>query len=253
MILDVSAAWLAAVLLCSIRLSAMLLLAPVLQAMRMPLRVRVAFVLALSMALVSGMRLAPAAAPADLPQLMNAAIGEASLGALLGFGLFTAFAAFNFAGNLLDLQMGFNIANLLDPITHAQSPLLATLLGMLAVMLFFAVDAHHALLRGFAWSLERVPLGTSMTSPQPALLAAQFGSLYALGLMLAAPVLFCLFLIEIALAVLSRNLQQMNVFVLGAPIKIGAGLILLALCAGHIGSLAQRIFQSMFQFWEALL
>lgn len=253
MILDTSAAWLAAVLLCSVRLSAMLLLAPVLQAMRLPLRIRVAFVVALSVALVSGMRLVPAATPAGLPDLVHAAIGEAGLGALLGFGLFTAFAAFHFAGNLLDLQMGFNIANLLDPITHSQSPLLATLFGMLAVMLFFAFDAHHALLRGFAWSLERVPLGTALAPPQPALLAAQFGSLYVLGLMLAAPVLFCLFLIELVLSVLSRNLQQMNVFVLGAPIKIGVGLTLLALTAAHIGQLSQRIFHSMFQFWEAVL
>lgn len=253
MTFDINATWITAVLLCSLRLSALLMAAPILQALGLPVRIRITLILCLALALVSGMRLTLAHPPTDLGTLIGAGINEVLVGALMAYGIFAAFAAFSFAGNALDLQIGFNIANIFDPITRSQSPLLASLLGMVAVMLFFAMDAHHALLRGFAWSLERIPLGGPAPSFNPALLIKQFGTVFTLGLMLAAPVLFCLFLVELAMAVLSRNLQQMNVFVLSAPVKIGVGLVVMASMAGHIGTVSARIFASIFTFWEAVL
>jgi flagellar biosynthetic protein FliR len=246
-------AWLTAVLLCSLRLSTILMLTPVLQALGLPVRVRILIVLAFSVTLVSGPRGPMAAMPSDLPGLLAAGVNELLVGALMAYGIFAAFAAFSFAGNALDLQVGFNIASLFDPVTRSQSPLLASLLSMVAVALFFTMDAHHALLRGIGYSLERIPLGGPAPHPDAALLTRQFGIVFTLGLMLAAPILFCLFLVELALAVLSRNLQQMNVFVLGAPIKIAVGLTLMAVMAAHIGSVARRIFDSIFTFWEAVL
>ena len=253
MTFDFNPAWLSAVLLCSLRLSALLLLTPLMQALGMPLRVRMVLILALSVTLVSGMGLRVAASPLDLPSMLLAGINELFVGALMAYGIFAAFAAFSFAGNALDLQIGFNIANIYDPLTRSQSPLLASLLGMLAVALFFGMDAHHALLRGFAYSLERVPLGRAMTLPDPTLLIKQFGTVFTLGLMLAAPVLFCLFLVELAMAVLSRNLQQMNIFILGAPVKIAVGLVLLASMSSHLGVVAEKIFNGVFLFWDAVL
>ena len=253
MSLDFNVAWISAVLLCATRLSALLLATPVLQAMGLPFQVRVTLILVLSLSLVTGMGLAPAAPLSDVGALIGAAINELLTGALMAFGIFAAFAAFSFAGNALDLQIGFNIANVYDPVTRSQAPLLASLLGMLAVVLFFTLDAHHALLRGVAYSLERVPLGRALPLPEPLLIIKQFGTVFTLGLMLAAPVLFCLFMVELALAVLSRNLQQMNIFVLGAPIKIAVGLVILALSANHIGTVSKRIFDTIFTFWEAVL
>lgn len=253
MTLDFNVAWVTAVLLCAMRLSALLVLTPVLQSMGMPVRVRLILILTLSLSLVSGMGLAPAVAMTDITAVIGAAINELLIGALMAFGIFTAFAAFHFAGSALDLQIGFNIANIFDPVTKSQSPLLASLFGMLAVMLFFTMDAHHAVLRGVAYSLERVPLGAAMAMPEPALVVRQFGTLFTFGLMLAAPLLFCLFLLELALAVLSRNLQQMNIFILSAPIKIAVGLVFLAMSAGHIGTVSKQIFDGIFTFWEAVL
>jgi flagellar biosynthetic protein FliR len=253
MTFNINAAWLIAVLLCSLRLSALLLVTPILQALGLPVRVRILLILALALALVSGMQLRLAAPPTEVGGLIAAGVRELMIGALMAYGIFVAFAAFNFAGNALDLQIGYNIANVFDPVTRSQSPLLSSLLGMLAVALFFTMDAHHALLRGFAWSLERIPLGSAAPMPDPALLLRQFGLVFSLGLTLAAPVLFCLFLVELALAVLSRNLQQMNIFVLSAPVKIAVGLAMLAATASHIGAVSERIFGAIFTFWEAAL
>jgi flagellar biosynthetic protein FliR len=253
MTLDFNSAWVTALLLCSIRLSALLLLTPVLQAMSIPAQVRVILVMLLAVGLIGGMRLAPAGMPNDLPQFFAAAANELAVGALMAFGIFCAFAAFSLAGNALDFQIGFSIANIFDPITRSQTPLIASLFGMAAVALFFALDAHHLLLRGVAYSLERVPLGTPMQPLDPAALAREFGGVFTMGLMLAAPPLFCLFLVEICLAVLSRNLPQLNIFMFSIPINIAVGLAVLALMSPHIGAVAKKIFASIFQFWEAVL
>ena len=98
---------------------------------------------------IAGMHLAPNAPVTDIPALISAGLAEVTIGALMAFGVFAAFAAFSFAGNALDLQIGFSLANIFDPITRSQSPLLAAIFGMIAVALFFTMDAHHTLLREF--------------------------------------------------------------------------------------------------------
>lgn len=250
---DFSTAWATGVLLCALRLATVFTLAPFWQPLGLPVRVRVLIILALSATLVSATHAVPLAPPASVPALLGAAVNELMVGALMAFGVFTAFAAFAFAGNALDLQMGFNIANVFDPVTRTQSPLLASLFAMTAVVLFFTVDAHHAVLRGIAYSLERIPLGGPAPRPDVQAFARQFSIVFTLGLALAAPVLFCLFFVELAMAVLSRNLQQLNVFVLGTPIKIVLGLTLLATLAPQFGQTARRIFDAIFSFWEAVL
>ena len=250
---DFSTVWLTGVLLCTLRLSTLLLLAPFWQPLGLPARVRVLIILAFAVTLVSATYAAPSAAPASVPALLGAALNELLVGALMAFGVFTAFGAFSFAGNALDLQIGFNIANVFDPVTRSQSPLLASLFTLTAVVLFFSFDAHHAVMRGIAYSLERIPLGGPAPRPDVRALARQFGFVFTLGLVLAAPVLFCLFFVELAMAVLSRNLQQLNVFVLGTPIKIVIGLVLLATLAPQFGQTARRVFDAIFDFWEAVL
>jgi flagellar biosynthetic protein FliR len=250
---DFSTVWVTGVLLCALRVATVFMLAPFWQPLGLPVRVRVLIILALSATLVSATHTAPTAALASVPALLAAAVNELLVGALLAFGVFTAFAAFAFAGNALDLQIGFNIANVFDPITRSQSPLLASLFAMTAVVLFFTFDAHHAVLRGIAYSLERIPLGGPAPRPDVRALGRQFGIVFTLGLALAAPVLFCLFFVELAMAVLSRNLQQLNVFVLGTPIKIILGLVMLATLAPQFGQTARRIFDAIFGFWEAVL
>lgn len=253
MILDLSLAWITAVVLCSLRLSALLAMTPILAAAAVPMRIRILLVLILSASFVSGLQLAPAALPTDLASMIAVAVNELAIGGLMAFGIFAAFAAFSFAGNLLDVQVGFSIASIFDPITRADTPLLASLFAMLAVVLFFAADAHHTLLRGVAYSLERIPLGSAMIAPDPAALARQFGSVFSFGLLLAAAPLFCLFLVQIALAVLSRSLPQLNILMLSMPINIIVGLAVLAYVAGHLGTIATRVFDGLFQFWERVL
>jgi flagellar biosynthetic protein FliR len=234
-------------------MGAMLLMTPIIDGFGIPARVRVLVVLALSACLVSSLPVSLHLSVSDPGTFFLAATRELAIGALLGFGALCAFATFSFAGNLLDQQMGFSLASVYDPMSRAQSPLITTVFGLIGVCLFFTTDAHHTLFRGFAYSLEKIPLGTALHDFSPSSLVRQFGLIFTFGLVLAAPVFFCIYLVELGLAVISRNLPQMNVFMIGIPVKIACGLILLSLLSIRMGPVFDKAFASIFRFWQEVL
>jgi flagellar biosynthetic protein FliR len=253
MTLRADMAWLTLVLLFSLRVAPLFILAPVLGSAPAPALARAALALGLSAAVVSASGAALDAVPGTLPALLAAAATELVLGAALAFGLAAAFAAFLFAGRLLDLQFGFGIATLVDPSTRAQAPLLGTALHLLAVVLFFVLDGHHMLLRALAFSLERFPPGGSLAALQPEAVAVQFGVVFSAGLAVAAPALLAVLLLDVAFAVASRTMPQMNVFIISIPFKIALGLAMLALSLPFLAPAMRTAFESVFRYWDALL
>lgn len=247
---DAGLSWATSTLLLSLRLSAILLMTPVLHAFGVPVTVRVLLVLGLSAVISAGYTFPSSMLPADLGSLLQAAVREIALGATLALGILLAFGAFAVAGRLLDVQIGFGIAQVFDPLTQTQVPIFTSIFNLVAALVFFLVDGHHALLRAVAYSLEQFPLG----HPWPLREAIgpvlkQAGGLFALGFALAAPVVFCLFLVELALGVVARNLPQMNMLVLGIPVKIIAGLLALTLWFGGMGTAMNRAYAGIFQMW----
>ena len=108
-----------AVLLVAARLAALLLFAPLFLSAAIPGVVRLVAVLVLAAGIVASARVVPSAVPADLAGLGLAVVTEVFVGAVLAFGVFCAFAAFQLGGQLLDFQMGFGVANVIDPATSA--------------------------------------------------------------------------------------------------------------------------------------
>jgi len=252
MTLIVDPLWGFCVFLLSLRIGTLFVLSPIWGVASVPAPFRVLLVLALSGLLVTATAAHATALPSSLGGLLGAAVSEVVIGAILAFGVFAAFAAFSLAGKVLDVQVGFGIGSVFDPVTHSQAPLLGTVLNLLAVVMFFAVDGHHMLLRGIAFSIEALPPGAMLPALPVDAVLRQFGAMFALGATLAAPVMFCLLLVDLGLAVLSRNLPQMNVFIVAVPLKIFVGLAMLAASVSYLGPVVAKIFASIFSFWEAL-
>jgi flagellar biosynthesis protein FliR len=245
--------WLLTTALIALRLGVALLLTPVLAFGSVPARFRLIFVVALAALLVAATGARAPAGAQDVVAFAAMAAAEAMLGALLAFGVLAAFAAFQLAGRLLDLQLGFGVATLIDPATRGHAPLLGTLLWMAGAMLFFAIDAHHALIGAFALSLQSVPPGRPLGELALAPIVAQFGLMFSFSLAIAAPVVFMLLLVDTVVAVMARTMPQMNIFFLSLPLKILVGLLVLALSVVHIGPVARRCFESIFAMWESVL
>ncbi|MES2351272.1 MAG: flagellar biosynthetic protein FliR [Pseudomonadota bacterium] len=253
MAIDIDPAWMMAVFFTALRLGVVLMMTPIFSNLSGLVTVRVLLTLSLSALLVSGLgtRLPPPAL--ELGPVLLAALAELVTGLTLAFGVFAAFGAFSVAGKILDVQSGFGLGNVYDPVTRAGAPLFATLLNLAAVAVFFGMDAHHALLRGMAFSLREVAPGSGFHELDAEAVIRQFGLMFSLGVALIIPVMLCLLLAETGLAVVSRVLPQMNVFVVGVPVKIVVGLAVFALAMGTLQPVMARVYASIFIYWEQVL
>lgn len=246
--------WLLNIFFLSIRVAAMLFMTPVLFAASIPLSIRVLLILALSVAIAAG--IGPEHNSSHLiasggGALIVASLRELAFGASLAVGILIGFAMISMAGRLLDVQIGFGMAQVFDPLTRSQLPIVTALFNQLGVIFFFLIDAHHTLLRAVAFSVEKFPLGQAWSVEGFALpMLKHVGSLFSLGFALASPVVFCLLLVELSLGVVSRNLPQMNMFVLGVPIKVIVGLATLSVWVAVAGASLTRIHASIFQTWD---
>ncbi|PTT75270.1 type III secretion protein, partial [Pelomonas sp. HMWF004] len=151
---------------------------------------------------------------------------------------------------LLDLQMGFGIATVLDPVTRANAPMIGVALSMLGLSVFFASEGHHALLRGIVHTAQWVPPGAVWQLPSAALLVKVAGTMFSLAIVVMAPALFMLLLVELALDVMSRVMPQMNVLFVGIPVKVMVGLGTLALAAPGMAPAFRQVYASVFSFWQ---
>jgi flagellar biosynthetic protein FliR len=171
----------------------------------------------------------------------------------MSLGIAFAFAAFSVGARLLDVQIGFGIGQVFDPVTQQQLPAISGIVGQLAVVLFFLSDSHLAVLRGLAISIERFPPGAGWPLEAAFAPVLRYASgAFSLGFAIVAPVVFCLALIDLGLGVLARNLPQMNMFVLGIPVKVMAGIAALALWVTASSGVVARINASIFAGWEAM-
>jgi flagellar biosynthesis protein FliR len=243
--------WLVAALLLSVRLGTLVLMAPPLGGAMVPATVRVAIVLGWAAALALGSGSASAWPTAG--ELLAACFSEVALGAVMALGLNMAFAIFAVGARLIDVQIGFGMGQVFDPMTRQQQPVLSAVFTQLALVGFFLLDGHHGLLRGIALSIESVPPGHAWsTAAMLPALARQAGQMFSLGFAMVAPIVFCLTLVELGLGVLSRNLPQMNTLVVGVPIKVVVGLSALAMWATVGGPAIAKAYTTGFAMWGAI-
>jgi flagellar biosynthesis protein FliR len=238
------APWMASALLLSLRLSVAVAMSPALSAYGVPVTVRLALVFALA-ALALSSPAAPAPDPALLqsPQaFITAGATELLLGMLLGLGVHVVLAAFAVAGRILDVQIGFGIGSIFDPVTRASQNVMGSLMSLLGVTLFFVTDAHLALAGMLAGSLKLFPIGQlpSFADPMPVVTAA--GSMFSMGLALAAPVAIALVLTDLFVGIASRNMPQINVLVLSIPLKVLIAYFILALSVRAWTPITERMF-----------
>ncbi|MET3513379.1 flagellar biosynthetic protein FliR [Pseudacidovorax sp. 1753] len=226
---------------------------PVFYALPQTRVVRTLLMLSLAICIAAGLGVSPVISRMEWGDILVAAMYELALGATLGLGVLIAFAAFAIAGQVLDAQLGFGLAQIVDPVTMRPVPVLTSAFNYLAALVFFALNGHHALLRGISYSLERFPLGAPWSTVHVlGPLLKQAAGLFSLGFALVAPVVFCILLVEFALGVVSRNLPQMNMFVMGIPIKIIVGLAALSFWLVGAEAAMTRIYASILLTWTQI-
>lgn len=154
---------------------------------------------------------------------------EAALGALLGyaFGLFQVPA--RVCGEFLTEELGLSFGAFLDPSGQNSVSALTQILDVLGVLLFFGLDGHHLFLAALDATFTRYPVGGAMPNVPVQHLVAGMSMTVGWGLVIAAPVAVCLFVVTLVLTLMTRAAPQINLFTVGFPLRLLAGLVLLFL------------------------
>jgi len=222
------AAGMPAFLLILMRLSGLFLAAPFWSSRMFPVSVKVSLCLFLALTLLPAVDVSRA--PDAVLPLALAAVGELAWGALAGFAASLCFAAVQLAGYYLDFELGMGIANVVDPTFGAPVPLAGTFLYLLALVVFLSADGHHLLLSALVQSFRAIPPGAvAIPGAAGGGLVAQAGAMFVVGPELAAPVVVPLFLANLALGLVSRTVPQLNVLVVGLPLKSWLGVLFLGM------------------------
>lgn len=244
--------WLFGVVLVATRLAALLFLSPLLTLGRIPARILMLIVVIFAVGINSLVQQYDSLAVMSGSDFFLCLIREMSVGFLMAFGVHCAFAAFEFGGRTLDLQMGFGVAGLLNPSTHEQSPLLGSALLITGVMTFYLLQGHHWIAKGVLQSYEWFPLGGSFPEMRLGPVVKQFGLMFSLGMLLVSPAIIVLLLVDGAMAIAVRTMPQVNIFMLSIPVKIAVGLAMLGISIPLLKQPFQQIFTSIFSFWGAV-
>ena len=222
--------FLTAVVLVMIRLSGIMVFAPVFSSEAIPARVKIVFILAVS-ALLAPLVSALPSAHAEIGVVP--VIGELGVGLVLGLSLSMVSEMLLFAGQVFGFQFSFSLVNLLDPNSPVQTPLMGQLLLLLGTLVVIASGLHRTILFAILRSFSNAPVGAVFCDGGVGLSMAKLmsGVLFA-ALQLAAPVLAATLLAEVTIAVMSRISPQLPVMIVAVPAKTLLGYIVL------IGSLA---------------
>lgn len=206
-----------------VRILAMFTAAPLLYHKSIPHRLKLAF------AAVITLIIAPTLPPASgEPGWLL--VQQLLIGLSIGLGLQLIFAAFEVAGDLLGLQMGLSFASFIDPQNSTSSPLIGSLLNLIATLVFLAINGHLMMIAGIAESFSVIPIGSDSPSAANWHALALLGSeMFRVGLHLALPVLATMLILNLALGVLARAAPQLNIFAVGFPATILIGLTAFAL------------------------
>lgn len=181
-----------------------------------------------------------------LPHFVGLAVTESLVGVAIGLMASVVFAVVQFAGELLDVQIGYSIASVVTPGIMGPVSLLANFHYILFVLWFLAVNGHYGIILALLESYRVLPFGASVFGGSLASVFLQSSaSMFVLGVQLAAPVMLALFLTNVSLAVASRAVPQMNVFVVGLPATLLVGLTVLAIVMPDIVWMFQGLLTTM--------
>ncbi len=219
-----------AFLLVNFRIGGLMLAAPILSRGSIPSIVKVGFAVLLAIIILPIAMKNTLPLATSLPDLAGIGFKEVLVGVTLGFILKLLFYAAEMAGSFVGFQSGLSVASIVDPTTKNQVNLLGAFWVLIASVIFLAIDGHHIVISGLADSYAMIPIGKATFGPDALdLLMRLSGAVFTMSLKLAAPILLTVFLVDVALGVLARTIPQMNIFVIGIPVKIAVASLMMAM------------------------
>jgi flagellar biosynthetic protein FliR len=234
------------------RLTGMMLFAPMFGSIAIPPRIKAVLVFTLTLLLYPG--LAGAMPKVAINQWPLILLSELVVGVVVGIATNLVFDGVQMAGQILSVQLGYSLINILDPQTQVESTVVATFHQTVAMLIFLRLNIHLLLLRSLARSFVYLPTQSAHFGPlfTGSVLHAA-ASVFAIGIQIAAPVLSATLVADIALGMLGKASPQLPLMLLGPAVKSVLGLLILSSALKYWPGLFERLFLQSVEVSENLL
>lgn len=222
------AAWLTPLLWPFLRALALFTAMPVLGGRNVPTRVRIALAAFISLAAQPSLvGLSDVSqVPLDSPTAVLLVVQQLVIGLSLGFAVRLVFAAVEFAGEIVGLQMGLNFAGFFDPLSASAATATSRFFGTLVAWLFIVINGHLLVIGALIQSFAIFPVGPEPLAFLREMQPHRWGAeIFSTGLWIALPLVTLLLFVNIVLGAISRVAPQINIFAIGFPVTLGMGLL----------------------------
>ena len=235
-------------LLVMVRLSGLMISAPVLASRNIPVIAKIGLTALTAMLVTPMVPALDQTLPDTAVPFAALAVGELIIGVLIGFVMTLLFAAVQVAGQIIDLQTGFGIMNVFNPAMETQFPIFGFFLFIIAVLYLLVFGGHRLMLWALCSTYQSIPVGGFVARPELLLEMSRWGqTMFLNGLMIAAPVAAAMLLAYVTMGLLGRVVPQIHLFVVGFPVTIATGLFITALVVGVYVRVLDGMFQQMFR------
>lgn len=171
---------------------------------------------------------------------------ELIVGLIIGFVIYMMFQVFYFVGHLISMSSGLSMSNMLDPTIGQQVPVIGKLYHHVAIALFLVTNGHHIIFKSLIHSYLLIPIGDGQINEGIIdQMITMINSYFIISLKIAAPIMVTMFILDFALGILARTAPQMNMFVIGFPIKIMVSMIMILTATVLINTAYMYVFDQI--------
>lgn len=236
-------AWIVAFFFPLARILALLVSAPPFNNAALSTRVRLLLGLAIALAITPALPGIPAVEPASGLGLLILA-QQMIIGVGMGLSMRLVLSAVDMAGTMISNQMGLGFATAYDPDSASQTPVVSEFLGMLALLIFMAINGHLMVIATLTQSFTVLPIASGTVANGTWLNIANAGGIiFSSGVLLALPIVVALLITNIALGVLGRVAPQLNLMAIGFPVTIILGFAALFVSMSQLSPPLLQMFE----------
>lgn len=241
-------------LLVFVRTISIFIATPVLSSRNIPAMAKVGFSIFLSLIVISIYPLELEVSSEDTVYFVVALIKEFLVGWIIGFASYLVFNIMSLAGQFIDSQIGFSMVSVFDPLSQIQFSVTGSLYYYLLVIMTLATHSHYYFIKALVLSFELIPLnGMVLTTELHYAMISFLNVFFAIAMQIAAPFFFVIIILDVVLGILARSEPQLNMFVIGFPIKIFMGLIVLLLTIGLFTFVSDRVLSELMKLLDKVI
>nr|WP_281381076.1 flagellar biosynthetic protein FliR [Desulfurispira natronophila] len=239
-----------ALILSFIRNLSIIVSMPILSGEQIKMQIKIGLAILITVLLFPVLNVQSVPIPPNVFELVIVIFKEIFIGLAIGFAGQIIMATIQFAGHLMGFQMGLTMANVLDPVSNVQVPIIGQLLSVFVVLLFLLGNGHHMVLMGLYDSYSLIPLGKMSLENLEGL--AEFTiyiahAIFIVGFKISGPIFVVTLIAKAINGILGKMVPQINLLTVGLPVQIFVGILTLALVAPALMNLLEGIFNTFHQ------